>query len=320
MSKHFTDELLEYYVNNEKDIEKLTNHFVNLGYTKKKIQTTLSDLRRIRNVKITYKREHKNRVYKPNINYNILLLDIEISPSKAYVWSRWNNNIYGDQMINEWFMLSWAAKWLNSETILSDIIDKKDVKEENDKKIVESLYELMKKAKIIIAHNGKNFDCKKINTRFLYHSLPPLDFKLIDTLQVARSVLGNSSNSLDDLVKYFKLGEKSSVNFKLWKECVDGNKESLDLLREYNVHDTELLERLYIKLKPYIKNHPNIGNITDNYMVCASCGSYNIEREGYYYTNINKFPKYRCKDCGGLSRSRENKNSKEKMKNLLVSI
>ena len=55
-------------------------------------------------------------------------------------------------------------------------------------------------------------------------------------------------------------------------------------------------------------------------MVCASCGSYNIEREGYYYTNINKFPKYRCKDCGGLSRSRENKNSKEKMKNLLVSI
>ena len=42
----------------------------------------------------------------------ILVFDIETSPLKAFVWSRWKQNIYLDQTISEWFAISWAAKWL----------------------------------------------------------------------------------------------------------------------------------------------------------------------------------------------------------------
>ena len=49
----------------------------------------------------------------------ILILDIETSPLKAYVWKRWKENISLDQTISEWFMLCWSAKWLYSAETMS---------------------------------------------------------------------------------------------------------------------------------------------------------------------------------------------------------
>lgn len=322
MTPTFTNELLKHY-NETKNLDETIEYFVKLGFKRKKIITSISDLRR-RGIKIEYKRNGKKNVFKKEFdyepNYDILILDIETSPSKAYVWSRWNNNIYEDQMIQEWFVLSWSAKFLYSDITYSDVITKEEVNEENDYRIVNHLHNIMEKSKIIVAHNGINFDFKKINTRFLYYNLSPLNFKIIDTLQITKSVLGNSSNRLDDLVKYYNLGKKTDTTFQLWKDSMNGNEDSLEKMRKYNVNDVLILEKLYLKLRPFIRNHPNVSNFSGNGNVCPVCGSPRLERCGFYYTNLSKFPKFKCKDCGSLSRSRENQNSKEKMKNLLISI
>jgi DNA polymerase elongation subunit (family B) len=319
MKQNFIDKLLEYYETSN-DLDETIKHFLDLGFSKKKITTTISDLRRTRGIRLKYKKHYDTNVFKSEPNYHILILDIETSPSKAYVWSRWNNDIHGDQMIQEWFMLSWSAKFLNSDVTYSDVVTPDEVLGEDDYRITKRLHDVMEKSIVILAHNGKNFDFKKINTRFLYHNLAPLNFKVIDTLQIARSVLGNSSNRLDDLVKYYGLGEKTTTTFQLWKDCLDGNEDSLETMRKYNVNDVVILEKLYLKLRPFIKNHPNVGNFFDKENVCPTCGSHRVERYGFYYTNLSKFPRFKCKDCGSLSRSRANQNSKEKMKNLLISI
>jgi hypothetical protein len=170
-------------------------------------------------------------------------------------------------------------------------------------------------------HNCKKFDYKRLNTRFIYHNLPPLDFKIIDTLDVARKYFSFTSNRLDDLAKFFGFEGKNKTEFSLWSRCMQGNPDALEEMRSYNVQDVVILEKIYKKLRPYIKNHPNIGNMNSNYEECCpSCGSPSIKRIGMYHTSTSTYPKYRCEECGALSRKRLNENDKEKMKNLLVSI
>ena len=147
----------------------------------------------------------------------ILILDIETSPLKAYIWSRWRQNVYLDQTISEWFMLCYAAKWLNSTNVISDKISTEEVLKEDDKRIVKSLWTLLDQADIVIAHNGKYFDIPKINSRFILHNLvPPSPYKVIDTKEVASKQFGFSSNKLDALATYFGIENKDKTDFELW--------------------------------------------------------------------------------------------------------
>ena len=54
---------------------------------------------------------------------------------------------------------------------------------------------------------------------------------------------------------------------------------------EYNKHDVEILEAVYLKLLPWIHNHPNIANYIKEYgCVCSNCGSSDVAPiEGEYY-------------------------------------
>ena len=69
----------------------------------------------------------------------ILILDIETSPLKAYVWKRWKENISLDQTISEWFMLCWSAKWLFSAETMSCSVTPEDALKEDDSRILKPL-------------------------------------------------------------------------------------------------------------------------------------------------------------------------------------
>ena len=79
----------------------------------------------------------------------ILILDIETVPMKAYVWKRWKENISLDQTISEWFILCWSAKWLNNEYTYYDNLTPEEIKEEDDYRILSSLYNLLDEADIV---------------------------------------------------------------------------------------------------------------------------------------------------------------------------
>ena len=255
-------------------------------------------------------------------NIKILLLDIETTPIKAWVWSRWKQNIYLDQTISEWFMLSWSAKWLFDTEIMSEVLTKKEVLREDDKRICSSIWKLIDEADIVIAHNGMAFDEKKLNARFLVNGLPPVSpYQVVDTKLVAAKQFGFSSNKLDALASYFGIPVKLDTDFELWARCMAGDVKSLKYMEEYNRHDVAILEEVYVKMRPWIRSHPNLGlYIDDNEPVCSVCGSPHIHLKGHYTTSVGVYPTYVCDDCGAFSRSRKSIVTKEKRDSLLVSV
>lgn len=238
----------------------------------------------------------------------ILIVDIETSPLRAFTWGLWKQNVNLSQIISNWYMLGWACKYLGEDKIYSGILKSEEALYENDERIVRELWEHLDNADIVIAHNGDKFDIPKINTRFLLHGLiPPSPYKQIDTLTVARQQFSFSSNRLDYLAEMFNIPKKLPTNFELWSECMVGNPEALKYMNEYNIADIVLLEEVYLRIRPYIKSHPNLDLYKDSAeATCPICGSTHLEEvsDKYFFTQAVRYKVYRCDDCGGLSRSK----------------
>lgn len=251
----------------------------------------------------------------------ILILDIETAPLKAYVWRRWKQNIYNDQLISDFFMITWSAKWLFSDKVLSAKLTSEEAINEDDSRISKLIWNLLEEADIIIAHNAEKFDVPKLNARFIVNNLPPTTYyHIIDTKKVAAKQFGFSSNKLNELAKQFGFDTKLNTDFKLWVDCLKGDDKAISYMQEYNDQDVILLEELYLKLRPWIKSHPNVGLYIDsNEKVCSNCGNTNLTQVGNYYTQVGRFKTYRC-TCGAVSRVRQSDVPKDKSKGMLVSV
>lgn len=253
----------------------------------------------------------------------ILIFDIETAPLKAYVWKRWKENISLDQTISEWFMICWSAKWLGGKEVMHGCVTPDEIQREDDKRIVEDLWKLLNEADIVVAHNIRHFDIPKANSRFIINGLPPVaPYKQIDTLEVSKRVFGFSSNKLDALATYFGFPNKDKTDFDLWKSCLEGNQNALDYMLKYNIKDVEILEKVYLRLRAWVPNHPNLGLYTESTKpVCPICGSTHLElTPDHVYTDVSKFQVLRCLECGGLARIRTNSYPTNKRKSLVKAV
>ena len=246
----------------------------------------------------------------------ILLLDIETSPTRAFVWGLFQEVQSTAFIERDWYILCWAAKWLGDKSIhSSSLIDFSDYKvgHENDRKLLEKLWPLLDEADIVIAHNGISFDRKKIQARFIMNGMkPPSPYRMIDTLLVCRNEFGFTSNKLGDVSKFLKVGQKVDTGgFQLWKDCLDGIKTAWRKMIMYCRTDILLLEKVYLALRPYILLHPNVAMDAVK-PCCPKCGSDNIHFRGYKYTNVSKFRQFVCLNsaCGGWGRLRINEAKK----------
>ena len=233
----------------------------------------------------------------------ILLFDIENSPSLAYIWQLKNDYISSDFIHSNWYMMCWAAKWLGDKKIMSAAIcdsKKYDPDKPCDKDILGDLWKLLDEADIVIAHNAKAFDCKKANARFIKHGMPPPSpYRIIDTLSEARKQFMFTSNKLNELGKLLGCGEKIHTGgFKLWLDCMRGDSKAWDKMVRYCKNDVILLERVYLKMRPYMKTHPNI-SVIEGKTVCSRCGCPNITKRGVYYTQSSRKQRFQCNKCHG---------------------
>ena len=251
----------------------------------------------------------------------ILLLDIETAPKQAFVWGIWKQNIAPNQLTSDWFMFTWSAKWFSRNDIMGCRLRSSEAKKQDDSHILIPLWDLLNKADVVIGHNGDRFDIPSINTRFLNAGMdPPSPYRTIDTLLVARGRFKFTSNRLDYLGQFLGVGRKIDTGgMELWERCYIGEDSGLKKMLEYNKQDVILLENVYKKLRPYIKNPPSHGTYqTDGRMCCSHCGSGNVQSRGYYHTNVSIFRRFWCKECGGWSRARQNTRAPEHMKNTLI--
>ena len=228
----------------------------------------------------------------------ILIFDIESAPNLGYVWGKYEQNILSYE--RESYMLCYAYKWYGkTKTKVVALPDFNDyaTDQTSDKSLVKSLWDLFNEADVIIAHNGDKFDIKYSNGRFLYHSLvPPTTYKSIDTLKTARSKFKLNSNSLNDLGKLLKVGKKVETGgFELWLGCMSGDMKAWSRMKRYNAQDVELLEEVYVKLLPWIKNHPNLVFDSD-IAACPHCQSEKLWKIGQDAFSTKQ--RWRCQGCG----------------------
>jgi len=239
----------------------------------------------------------------------ILLFDVETLPNRVYSFGLWKQNIGINQIISNSFITSWAAKWLGEDQIFSMVLSPKEVIAEDDKRLMVGIWNLLDEASCVVGHNSNNFDIPKLNTRFVLHGLnPPSPYRQIDTLNIARQQFGFVSNRLDYLDKFFGGEGKISTDFSLWSECMIGNQEALADMELYNRQDVVILENVFLKLRPYAKNLPNLDLYIDQKTsVCPICGGNHLKpiEDKYFYTQAVKYATYRCEDCGGISRSKQ---------------
>lgn len=255
----------------------------------------------------------------PESSLKILFIDIETAPIRAAMWSMWQQGVGLNQIEEDWFLLSFCAKWSHSDEIIYEDL-RGEVSKEDDTKLLQKLWDLLNEATVVVAHNGRKFDVKKINARFILNGFPkPSPFRIIDTLEIAKQEFAFTSNKLEYLTDKLCETKKSShgkfAGYSLWSECLKDNFEAWDEMKNYNRIDVLSLEELYIVLSSWSNKLPNFDVYVDDVLDMSEW-----EKYGFYYTNLGKYQVYRNKRTGVQRRSRINLLSKEKRASLLANI
>lgn len=191
-------------------------------------------------------------------NPKILVFDIETSAIIAEVWGLRDQNIGLNQVIENSYVIAWAAKWLDdppSKVMYMDQSKSKNLR--NNKKLISGLVKLLNEADIVVSQNGIRFDSRMVNTEVEHHDLEkPSSYRHHDLLKTARKYLNLPSYKLEYMSnrfnkKYKKLKHKKFPGHDLWRECRKGNKEAWEVMKDYNVHDVLATEELYNRFKKW---------------------------------------------------------------------
>jgi len=247
----------------------------------------------------------------------ILSLDIETSLMKFMGWGIYEQRIDYKNILQDWFVICWAGKWLFEDKIISDVITPKEVlmlkknpltieDNGNDERIINSIWKVLDKADIVITHNGRNFDHRKLNARFIYYGLArPSHYLTIDTLKSSQKEFAFASHKQAFITKLLKLPEKEKTEIELWHDCRNGIPQRIKEMDRYCRGDVRGLEELYLTIRSWISNHPNLPLFTDyDGSRCPACESNKLTWKDFYYTPMGKYKTFRC-ECGAIGRSRK---------------
>lgn len=277
-------------------------------------------------IRCNFKRTRKHLGVNKEINFpeikapKILIFDLENSYVEAAVWGINKQYINKTQILKDWFLLSYSAQWLYSEDVISSSLTSKEALAKDDKRLCSEMWDLVNEANFCITYNGNYHDIPKLNTRFLLNDFkPPAPYKSIDVYQTVARVFAFTNNSMDYVNQLLNSERKIETDFQLWKDCVAGDPEALHTMEVYNRQDVVCLHETYLKVRPWIRNHPNIGLWHDSLDTrCGFCGGTDLTYiSNLYPTPTGLYKSFRCDHCGGVGRTSENTLNLEKRRSLL---
>ena len=238
----------------------------------------------------------------------ILFLDIETAPDVAYVWGVYQENAIA--IHEHWYVLSYAYRWRGEKRIICRGLDDfPGYKGGNstERKLIAEVRDLLDQADIVVAHNGADFDVRKLNARMIdLKFTPPSPYKVVDTKRDLTKVAKFSSNRLNWLGKQLGIGQKTMEHhdWAMWSGCMKGDKKCWSEMKVYNTHDIELLEQLYDRLAPWIPQ-PNAQLWASGKPRCVNpaCSSRVMNGNGTYPAASRIYQRYLCPSCGASARS-----------------
>ena len=265
------------------------------------------------------------------VGAKVLFLDLEVSASIVAAFSMFKHFSTPDHIIQFPYILTYACNWLHDspEDIecygLADF-DSFEKDHRDDYELVVRLWGWLDKADIVVIQN-ESFDRGWFTQRCAMFGIPePSPYRVVCTLKGMKKAMALPSNSLGYATKYFDLPHKKLQHdgISLWIRCMDGDVEALESMKTYNIGDIPTLRELYLKIRAYIPNHPNVAlyfGDGDDKMRCSVCGSEHLELlEGKAYTNLSIFDAYRCGNCGTVKRAGVSETTSEQRKKFLRNI
>lgn len=222
----------------------------------------------------------------------VLLLDIETKPAIGYTWRAYDTNINVDQIIDPGGVICVGVKWLGDKTVevFSDWAH-------GHMEMLVAIHDRISHADAVVTFNGDRFDLPKLEGEFVLHGFEPAPpCTSIDCYKAVKK-LGLFMNKLAFVGPFLGLGKKlEHEGFNLWKKVMDGDPKAQDRMAKYCGQDVTLLEKLYLKLRPYIRNHPHMGKVAAQ--ECGACGSKHVHSRGTRRTRAYKIQRLQCQDCG----------------------
>ena len=214
--------------------------------------------------------------------------------------------VYDDEsedLTAEGELLSFGYKWLGKKRVyLPSVLDYFKPCSEgrlhyNDRLLVIESHKVLSSADMMVTFNGKNFDWKMHNTKFLLYGLPPIQpIPHVDLYQVAKHNLLIRGKSLENLGRVLGLkNQKLKLPFSVWRAATKGDVKSLKLIIAHNKADVLMTEELYYKLRHLVRQHPRL----NGYEPCRRCGKDALERRGRAITIYRGQQwKFHCTSCG----------------------
>lgn len=222
----------------------------------------------------------------------ILTIDMETKPALAYVWGLFDQNIGLNQLVAPSAPICFAAKFLGEKEVHfhADWID-------GHSAMIKRAHELISQADAVVTYNGDSFDLKKFRGEFVLEGLtPPPPVTSIDLLKSVKK-FGFQSNKLAYIGPLLAIGKKvKNEGFELWLKVMEGDPVAQKKMETYCVGDVRLTERLYTALRPFIHNHPHLGDAGRG--ACGACNGTSLQSRGTRRTKGFRIQRLQCQDCG----------------------
>lgn len=228
----------------------------------------------------------------------VLTLDIETAPQTAHVWGLWQQNVGLPQLLESGYVMCFAAKWEGEDKVSFH----KGIS------VPKAAHRLLNQADVVVGFNHIGFDIKHLKTEMARVEMtPPSPWHDVDLLHVVKRNFRFPSNKLEYVATQL-LGEHKAPTggHHTWIKCMAGDKDAWARMRQYNEQDVLLTERLYQRLKPWIKlpNPALYGDADPTEKTCPGCGSHNITKRGLAHTTLSSYQRYLCNDCGRWGRGK----------------
>lgn len=225
------------------------------------------------------------------MTYKILVVDIEWAPALAYVWRMWDENISPDQLIDHGGMLCFGAQWVGEKEVMFF-----SEWEHGREGMAKAVSQLLEQADAVVTYNGDKYDLPKIRGEIVLAGLPPMiPVTSIDLLKTVKK-FGFNMNRMAYIAPLLKLGSKMKhEGFNLWKEVLAGSDKARSKMERYCKQDVRITTKMYLKLKPYIANHPFLGSTPTS---CPTCASDKTQKRGYRRTRSFLIQRNQCQGCG----------------------
>lgn len=238
----------------------------------------------------------------PKEKRKILVLDIETEPHLAFVWRLHKEYIHTKQLVKRGGIISVGFKWVGDKAV-----HQYDTHEYPKETMLAAVYEAYCEADAVVTYNGDSFDIPWLHGEWLRAGFPPPPpVNSIDLIKTTRK-LRLASNRLEyaapEISGTYKVKHEG---FDLWKSCMAGDDKAWKRMRRYNIGDVKVTERYYLDIRPWIKNHPYLGEPkgTKGDWECPKCGHTKGQKRGYRRTATTMTERMCCNKCGGWSKGK----------------